>query len=221
MCIWAAPRSDCPRDAPTPRSPRTPPPWPAAVPEAEQAGCPWCKTPPLCWSHCTEHTNTFPFHSHFTFHLTRRGKLSTCWKKDSCAKARGGCASWITNSAERSSLKTGKQKMWVRKRAHECSLEGSAGAAGEDGVVWRSPWSRDRGRMEEPGRLLCELQEGEAEGKASSRGLRGCVFFQVRKIASCLKLACAGYVCTRLRVCACVCVCVSMASKRESSWRMH
>lgn len=51
VCIWAGPHLDCPLDAPTPGSPRTPLPWPAAVPEGEQAECPWCKTPPLCWSH--------------------------------------------------------------------------------------------------------------------------------------------------------------------------
>lgn len=59
VCIWAAPHWDSPRVAPTPASPKTPPPWPAAAPGAERAGCPWCRTPPPGWSRCK---------SKFTFH---------------------------------------------------------------------------------------------------------------------------------------------------------
>lgn len=106
VCIWAAPRLDCPQDAPTPGSPRTLPPWPAAVPEAEQAGCPWCKTPPPGWSHCTKQTQIYTL---FTFFCVLFQKLRQIidlpghyfWgRRESSARGKGGCASWLTNSAE-------------------------------------------------------------------------------------------------------------------------
>lgn len=68
VCIWAAPHWDCPQDAPTPGSPRTPLPWQAVVPEAEQAGCPWWYTPPLNWSHCRKRN----FHFKLSFKTLKK-----------------------------------------------------------------------------------------------------------------------------------------------------